>query len=214
MVGAKKAMKPTIDLKEKVMSIINSKTDEELKKEFEELEASMKQQDRDYNKQRLISWIASGALHVTIMLIMATFVYTQIKPEEIDLGPARISVIIPTPPPKDPPKDDPFKPEPLNISDIDHEVTADKTIVSDIDLVITPALGVDKKGNRLGRGGSYYDRFFANEKLRAVKCAFVFAEQVLDSIPAGDHDKQVDLLVTDNKVVYFNPDLSRREKGV
>ena len=83
----------------------------------------------------------------------------------------------------------------------------------DIDLVITPALGVDKKGNRLGRGGSYYDRFFANEKLRAVRCAFVFAEQVIDSIPAGDHDKQVDLLVTDNKVIYFNPDLSRREKG-
>ncbi|MCX5634298.1 MAG: 5-formyltetrahydrofolate cyclo-ligase [Planctomycetota bacterium] len=83
----------------------------------------------------------------------------------------------------------------------------------DIDLVVTPALGVDKKGNRLGRGGSYYDRFFANEKLRAAKCAFVFAEQVLDSIPAGDHDKQVDLLVTDNKVIYFNPDLNRREKG-
>ncbi len=83
----------------------------------------------------------------------------------------------------------------------------------DIDLIVTPAIGVDRKGNRLGRGGSYYDRFFANERLRAAKCVFVFEEQVLDSIPVSDHDKPVDFLVTDNKVIYFNPDLSHREKG-
>jgi 5-formyltetrahydrofolate cyclo-ligase len=33
----------------------------------------------------------------------------------------------------------------------------------EIDLVVTPAVGFDGEGNRLGRGGCYYDRFFANE---------------------------------------------------
>ena len=74
----------------------------------------------------------------------------------------------------------------------------------EIDLVVTPALGFDRKGNRLGRGGSYYDRFFANDKLRAYKCGFAYAEQVIDSIPVTEHDKPVDSLVTDNGVMFFN----------
>ena len=72
-----------------------------------------------------------------------------------------------------------------------------------IDLVVTPALGFDRKGNRLGRGGSYYDRFFANKELKAHRCGFAFAEQVLDSIPVTESDQPVDSLVTDKEVVYF-----------
>ncbi|HUV65993.1 MAG TPA: 5-formyltetrahydrofolate cyclo-ligase [Sedimentisphaerales bacterium] len=74
----------------------------------------------------------------------------------------------------------------------------------DIDLVVTPALGFDKQGNRLGRGGSYYDRFFANDQLRALKCGFAFAEQVMDSIPVTEHDQPVDMLVTDEGVIHFD----------
>ena len=74
----------------------------------------------------------------------------------------------------------------------------------EIDLVVTPALGFDKKGNRLGRGGSYYDRFFANAELKATRCGFGFAEQVLDSIPVTDHDEPVDILVTDKQITYFD----------
>jgi len=74
----------------------------------------------------------------------------------------------------------------------------------DIDLVVTPALGFDRQGNRLGRGGSYYDRFFASDGLKAQRCGFAFAEQVVDSIPVGGHDKPVDFLVTDDGVIYFN----------
>lgn len=78
----------------------------------------------------------------------------------------------------------------------------------EIDMVITPGLGFDKSGNRLGRGGSYYDKFFTNKGLRAVKCGLAFAEQVVDHVIVTDHDVPVDMLVTDEQVVYFNSDKS------
>jgi 5-formyltetrahydrofolate cyclo-ligase len=74
----------------------------------------------------------------------------------------------------------------------------------EIDLVVTPALGFDRQGNRLGRGGSYYDRFFTDEKFRASKCGFVFTEQVIESIPVDSADVPVDFLVTDEEIIYFN----------
>jgi 5-formyltetrahydrofolate cyclo-ligase len=73
----------------------------------------------------------------------------------------------------------------------------------EIDLVVTPALGFDKKGNRLGRGGSYYDRFFANKELKAARCGFAFTEQIVESIPVTELDEPVDFLVTDEGVIYF-----------
>ena len=73
-----------------------------------------------------------------------------------------------------------------------------------IDLVVTPALGFDKNGNRLGRGGSYYDRFFANAELKADRCGFAFAEQLLDSIPVAEHDEPVNILVTDEEIIYLD----------
>jgi 5-formyltetrahydrofolate cyclo-ligase len=85
--------------------------------------------------------------------------------------------------------------------------------IEEIDLVVTPALGFDAQGNRLGRGGSYYDRFFANEELKAARCGFAFAEQRIDSIPVTEHDEPVDFLVTDEEVIYFNPDRGQREQG-
>jgi len=74
----------------------------------------------------------------------------------------------------------------------------------EIDLVVTPGLGFDKEGNRLGRGGSYYDRFFANDELKADRCGFAFAEQLIDSIPVTEHDEPVRILVTDEEIIYLN----------
>lgn len=75
---------------------------------------------------------------------------------------------------------------------------------SEIDLVVTPMLGIDKKGHRLGRGAAYYDRFFANPELKAVRCGFGFAEQLIDSVPTDDHDESIDMLVTDEQITYFD----------
>jgi 5-formyltetrahydrofolate cyclo-ligase len=71
-----------------------------------------------------------------------------------------------------------------------------------IDLVVAPALGFDRLGNRLGRGGSFYDRFFANKEVVASRCGLAFAEQLVDSIPTTESDEPVDFVVTDEEVVH------------
>jgi len=84
-------------------------------------------------------------------------------------------------------------------------VTGVPMAIEEIDLVVVPALGFDKKGNRLGHGGSYYDRFFADTALRAQRCGFAFAEQVVEAVPMRDHDISMDFLVTDEEIIYCNP---------
>ncbi|MBN2315898.1 MAG: 5-formyltetrahydrofolate cyclo-ligase [Sedimentisphaerales bacterium] len=74
----------------------------------------------------------------------------------------------------------------------------------EIDLVVTPGLGFDRRGNRLGRGGSYYDRFFTNPDVKAIRCGLGFDEQIVDDVPVVEHDQPVDFLVTDKEVVNCN----------
>ncbi len=79
--------------------------------------------------------------------------------------------------------------------------------IEEIDLVVAPALGFDRKGNRLGRGSSFYDRFFAHKQFHAPRCGFAFAEQLVESVPVSEHDEPVDLIVTDEEILYLNPDM-------
>ncbi|MHC4157027.1 MAG: 5-formyltetrahydrofolate cyclo-ligase, partial [Planctomycetota bacterium] len=95
----------------------------------------------------------------------------------------------------------------VEASGLRNPVTGVPMPLEEIDLVVAPALGYDGQGNRLGRGGSYYDRFFANEKLDAARCGLAFAEQKIDSIPVTPTDVPVDFLVTDKEVVYFDSDM-------
>ena len=64
-----------------------------------------------------------------------------------------------------------------------------------VDLAIVPAVGVDRNGNRLGRGGGYYDRWLGRHKCRA---AWVVALdcQLLDAVPAEPHDALMDGVFT------------------
>jgi 5-formyltetrahydrofolate cyclo-ligase len=90
------------------------------------------------------------------------------------------------------------------IGGLRNPVTGVPVPLEDIDLIVTPGLAFDNKGNRLGRGGSYYDRFFQNEKLHAIKCGFAFSEQLMEDVPVLEHDRPVDMLVTEEDVTYFN----------
>jgi 5-formyltetrahydrofolate cyclo-ligase len=74
-----------------------------------------------------------------------------------------------------------------------------------LDMVVVPALAFDRKGNRLGRGGGFYDRFLATPDFAGVAVGIAFREQLLDELPVDEHDVPVDIVVTDEEVLRFTP---------
>lgn len=62
---------------------------------------------------------------------------------------------------------------------------------SSADLVLVPALAVDRAGHRLGRGGGYYDRALGHVPDETPVLAVVYAEEVLDEVPVEPHDRPV-----------------------
>lgn len=75
--------------------------------------------------------------------------------------------------------------------------------LAELDLVVTPGLGFDRVGNRLGRGRGYYDRFLAQPDLRAVSCGLAFEAQVVDQVPHEPTDAPMNMLVTEAQVLRF-----------
>jgi 5-formyltetrahydrofolate cyclo-ligase len=70
------------------------------------------------------------------------------------------------------------------------------TAVGTVDIVVVPALGVDRRGVRLGRGGGYYDRALRHARPDAVIVALVFDDEFVDELPAEPHDRPVTAVVT------------------
>jgi 5-formyltetrahydrofolate cyclo-ligase len=82
--------------------------------------------------------------------------------------------------------------------------------LSKISLALVPGLAFDRNGGRLGRGGGYYDRTFLKPSSSKPKLMGVaHSIQVFDAIPVGEHDRRVDLLVTEATLIQVAaPNLS------
>jgi 5-formyltetrahydrofolate cyclo-ligase len=65
------------------------------------------------------------------------------------------------------------------------------TAICSADLVIVPALAVDLRGNRLGRGGGSYDRALARVGPAVPTIALLYDDELLDEVPAAPHDRPV-----------------------
>lgn len=75
--------------------------------------------------------------------------------------------------------------------------------VREIELVIVPGLGFDERGNRLGRGRGFYDRFLSHRDFRATAGGLAFEDQVVPDVPCDENDAKIDFLVTDAKTRRF-----------
>ncbi|MBZ0183029.1 MAG: 5-formyltetrahydrofolate cyclo-ligase [Melioribacteraceae bacterium] len=71
--------------------------------------------------------------------------------------------------------------------------------MSDIDLIILPALAVSLKGLRVGYGGGYYDKLL--KKTFAPKIVLAFEFQVFDYIESDPHDIRVDKIITERRMI-------------
>ncbi|WP_319430499.1 5-formyltetrahydrofolate cyclo-ligase [Mycobacterium sp. RTGN5] len=60
--------------------------------------------------------------------------------------------------------------------------------IAEADMVLVPALAVDRNGVRLGRGGGFYDRSLALCRPGAKLVAVVRDDEVVDELPSEAHD--------------------------
>ncbi|MDD6666538.1 MAG: 5-formyltetrahydrofolate cyclo-ligase [Lachnospiraceae bacterium] len=98
---------------------------------------------------------------------------------------------------------DSFRPGAMHIpepdsQDIKHALAEKDQLL----LSITPGLVFDQKGDRIGYGGGFYDRFFA-EHPQTIRIGTAFANQIEGRIPVRDWDMPLDYLVTENRIYTF-----------
>ncbi|MGE0682326.1 MAG: 5-formyltetrahydrofolate cyclo-ligase [Candidatus Binatia bacterium] len=69
------------------------------------------------------------------------------------------------------------------------------------DVVLTPGVGFDLRGNRLGRGKGYYDRAFRRALAGALRVALAYELQIMPEIPTGPDDERVQWIVTEERLI-------------
>ncbi|AAS43246.1 MULTISPECIES: 5-formyltetrahydrofolate cyclo-ligase [Bacillus] len=77
------------------------------------------------------------------------------------------------------------------------EVNADE-----IDLQIVPGVAYTERGERIGYGGGYYDRYLMHYKGKTLSLAYSF--QMVDHIPIEPFDKNVEKIITEKGTMVKN----------
>lgn len=70
------------------------------------------------------------------------------------------------------------------------------------DIILVPSIGLDEKGNRIGYGYGFYDRYLT--KNESVKIALTYSKQIVKSIPISDDDIKMDWIVTETNVIKIS----------
>lgn len=71
-----------------------------------------------------------------------------------------------------------------------------RSAISRADLVVVPAVAVDRAGVRLGRGGGSYDRALTRVRPDALVVALLYDGELVAALPAEPHDARVDAVVS------------------
>lgn len=68
-------------------------------------------------------------------------------------------------------------------------------------IVILPCVSADRQGHRLGYGGGFYDRYLA-ERPKLFRLALAYDFQIMEGLPAEEHDMSMDMIITEHGAVY------------
>ena len=72
------------------------------------------------------------------------------------------------------------------------------------DIILIPGVGFDRHGFRIGYGGGYYDRFLAKHPMdNGLIIGLAFACQIMDNLPHDTWDKRVDVIVTEDEMIWI-----------
>ena len=66
-------------------------------------------------------------------------------------------------------------------------------------ILFVPLVAFDKKFNRLGYGGGFYDRYIQklSKTKKILKIGLAFSYQKINKIPVNKHDKKLDIIITE-----------------
>lgn len=78
-----------------------------------------------------------------------------------------------------------------------------KTVPFDcLDIAVIPGIAMDEKGGRIGTGKGYYDRLIPDLPSTTRKVGLVFENQIVSMVPMEAHDKYVDIIITEDRIIY------------
>ena len=70
----------------------------------------------------------------------------------------------------------------------------------ELDIVMVPGVGFDRRGGRMGNGQGYYDRLLENARLDCPLVAICYESQLFDEILVGPHDIFMDKVITEKEI--------------
>ncbi len=77
--------------------------------------------------------------------------------------------------------------------------------ITTVAVVVCPGVAVDRAGHRLGRGGGSYDRALRRCGPGVLRAQLAYDDEVVDAVPAEDHDEPVDVIVTPTATIRTRP---------
>ena len=132
----------------------------------------------EINTERIITGALESGKYIAVHKIdtstarMRFFLLNDIRPSDLLLGAYGI-------------------PEPTGSeTEVDYEA---------VDLVIAPGLAFTLRGDRLGYGGGFYDRFL-KEHPALLRCALTYDRLILNSLPVKISDVPVDYLISESGI--------------
>jgi 5-formyltetrahydrofolate cyclo-ligase len=75
------------------------------------------------------------------------------------------------------------------------------------ELIVCPGLAANRRGDRLGRGGGWYDRALKHASQSAPVWLLLNDDEVLDTIPIQPWDRRVDVIITPSRMITCEPPL-------
>lgn len=69
-----------------------------------------------------------------------------------------------------------------------------------LEVIIVPGIAFDIRGNRIGHGKGYYDRFLRKVPPFAKKVGLAFEFQVMPNVPVCHFDVPMDMIITENGI--------------
>ncbi len=77
-----------------------------------------------------------------------------------------------------------------------------KVTVDQIDIAVIPGLAFDEKGGRLGFGEGFYNRLITKLPETTRKICVAYEEQIVEQIQMESRKYNVDIIITDKRVIY------------